>query len=137
MSGQERAAVLKQELGQYFELIRQHARTLTATLPDIHPIAHNGVASILDTSQRGILLLRQLPPTALRHDTLRTLLMDLSNLLTVTIAHLTMVLEASAAKPVDRTTEVMYAREAAECGADLARQVYLLLRTRHILQSEP
>lgn len=53
---------------------------------------------------------------------------DVLNLLSVVHGHISLVLEASQAHPVDRRAELEFAREAAELSADLARRLHVLIR---------
>ncbi len=68
------------------------------------------------------------PKSAAVQQSAKELVDDVVDLLTVVHAHLSLVLEASRTHPVNRHSELVFAREAVELGAELTQRLEVLLR---------
>lgn len=67
------------------------------------------------------------PKSAVVQQSSRELLDGVVDLLTVIHGHISLVLEASRNHPVNRQSELMFAQEAVELGADLTQRLRVLM----------
>lgn len=107
-----------------FQQIRHSAIALAHRLPTADPAGTVLVNAIIETCERG---LRSVQPRSMRAESLAESLNDITNMLTVTLGHLSIAEAASPARFVNRAEELEYAREAAELGVSAAGQLAALL----------
>jgi hypothetical protein len=111
-----------------FEQIRVSAIALAHHFPRIDPRGTALLNAIIETCKRGVLLAEPRPTP--RGESLDHTLNAITNMLTVTLGHVTIAKAASPAHVVNRSEELEYACQAAELGVSAALQLAALLRLR-------
>jgi hypothetical protein len=106
-----------------FAQIRMSAIALAHHFSDTDPAATTLVKAIIEKCDRGTLSAEP----RMRAESLEHSLNDITNMLTVTLGHLSIAETASPEHFVNRAEELEYARQAAELGVSAASQLAALL----------
>ncbi len=108
-----------------FEQIRMSAVALAHHFPQIDPTGTALLKWIIETCERGVVSAQ---PHSARVESLEHSLNDITNMLTVTLGHVSIAQTASPARSVDRRAELEYACQAAELGVSAAFQLAALVK---------
>jgi hypothetical protein len=119
------ARATRSEAASLFDQIRMNAMLLAHHLPRVDPVAAMLLNRIIEKSERGVGSARPDSARSLQHH-----LSDITNMLTVTLGHLSLARAASPTHAVNRSEELEYACQAAELGVSTACDLAVLLRTR-------